>query len=87
MVISVLMMVILNDIDDDVDDGVAVYYDYDNSSSGESVVDNDNNIGDNDNDADQEPINRSLYALESTPSRVDLFIERLSGEVSHTHSS
>ena len=46
MVISVLMMVILNNIDDDVDDGVAVCYDYDNSSSGESVVDNDNNIGD-----------------------------------------
>ena len=39
----------------------------------------------------QEPINRSLYllyyALESTLSRVDLFIERLSGEVSHAHSS
>ena len=40
---------------------------------------------------DQEPINRSLYllyyALESTLSRVDLFIERLSGEVSHARSS
>ena len=39
----------------------------------------------------QEPINRSLYllyyALESSLSRVDLFIERLSGEVSHAHSS
>ena len=40
----------------------------------------------------QEPINRSLYllyyALDSTLSRrVDLFIERLSGEVSHAHSS
>ena len=40
---------------------------------------------------EQEPINRSLYllyyALESALSRVDLFIERLSGEVSHAHNS
>ena len=39
----------------------------------------------------QELINRSLYllyyALEATLSRVDLFVERLSGEVSRTHSS
>ena len=40
----------------------------------------------------QEPINRSLYLhyfLESTLSRVHvaLFLERLSGEVSHAHSS
>ena len=39
----------------------------------------------------QGPINRSLdllyYALESTFSRVDLFIERLSGKVSYAHSS
>ena len=39
----------------------------------------------------QEPINRSLYlpyyGLESTLSRGDLFIERLSGEVSQPHSS
>ena len=42
-----------------------------------------------DNAPTQEPINRSLClsysALESTLSRVDLFLERLSGEVFHTH--
>ena len=43
------------------------------------------------NNRNQEPTNSSLYllyyALESPLSRVDLFIERLSGEVLHAHSS
>ena len=43
------------------------------------------------NQCRQEPIKGSLHlsysALESTLSRVDLFLERLPGEILHAHSS